>query len=86
MKGGVSLGRAQSEMDTIAKRLAERYPQTNAKLGIRVVPLREKVVQSFRPTLLVLLGSVRTPLWTPPPLANAPIHTSNEVFLVIPPP
>jgi putative ABC transport system permease protein len=58
LKSGVSIAQAQSEMDAIAKRLADRYPQTNAKLGISVVPLHEKVVRSVRPTLLVLLGTV----------------------------
>ena len=45
-------------MDAVAAHLAESYPQTNAKLGISVVPLNEKVVRSVRPTLLVLLGTV----------------------------
>ncbi len=55
---GVTLAQAQAQMDAIARRLAQLYPETNAKLGITVVPLREKVVGSIRPTLLVLLGTV----------------------------
>ena len=58
LRDGVTVAQAQSEMDAVAARLAESYPQTNAKLGISVVPLNEKVVRSVRPTLLVLLGTV----------------------------
>jgi predicted permease len=58
LKAGVTVAQAQSEMDATAKHLAELYPQTNAKLGISVVPLHEKVVRSVRPTLMVLLGTV----------------------------
>jgi predicted permease len=58
LKEGVTVAQAQSEMDAVARHLAELYPQTNAKLGISVVPLHEKVVHSVRPTLLVLLGTV----------------------------
>jgi predicted permease len=58
LREGVSVAEAQAEMDAFARHLAESYPQTNAKLGISVVPLREKVVRSIRPTLLVLLGTV----------------------------
>jgi putative ABC transport system permease protein len=58
LRQGVSLAQAQSEMDAVAKRLEQLYPQTNAKLGISLVPLREKVVGTVRPTLLVLLGTV----------------------------
>ena len=58
LKAGVTVAQAQSEMDAVAGHLAELYPQTNAKVGISVVPLHEKVVHSVRPTLLVLLGTV----------------------------
>jgi putative ABC transport system permease protein len=58
MKPGVTVQQAQAEMDAVASHLAEQYPQTNAKLGISVVPLHEKVVTAVRPTLLVLLGTV----------------------------
>jgi predicted permease len=58
LRPGVTVAQAQSQMDAVAKRLEELYPETNAKLGITVVPLLEKVVRSVRPTLLVLLGAV----------------------------
>ncbi|HEY3742601.1 MAG TPA: ABC transporter permease [Bryobacteraceae bacterium] len=58
LKPGVNVKQAQAEMDAVAAHLAEQYPQTNAKLGISVIPLHEKVVTAVRPTLLVLLGTV----------------------------
>lgn len=58
LKPGVSLAQAQSQMDAVARRLAADFPKTNAKLGISVVPLHEKVVGAVRPTLLVLLATV----------------------------
>ena len=58
LRSGIAVEQAQAQMDTVAQRLAEQYPRTNAKLGIRVVPLQEKVVGPIRPMLLVLLGTV----------------------------
>jgi predicted permease len=58
LEGGVSVAEAQAEMDAVARQLELAYPQTNAKLGISVVLLHDKVVTSVRPTLLVLLGTV----------------------------
>ncbi len=58
LRTGVTIQQAQAQMDGIARRLADQYPKTNAKLGIRVVPLLEKVVGPIRPTLLVLFGTV----------------------------
>ena len=58
LKPGVSIRQAQAEMDTIADRLAAAFPQTNAKVGISVLSLHEKVVGPIRSTLLILLGTV----------------------------
>jgi putative ABC transport system permease protein len=58
LRPGVSAAQAQAEMDSLAHALAERYPATNARLEIAIVPLHEKVVGAVSRTLLVLLGTV----------------------------
>ena len=58
LKPGVTLERAQSEMSTIAARLQQQYPDSNADLGATVTSLHEEVVGNIRPALLVLLGAV----------------------------
>src|SRR6185295_4163685 len=44
---------ATAEMDTIARRIADDYPPTNAGVGVRLVPLHQKVVQGVRPALVI---------------------------------
>jgi predicted permease len=58
LKSDVSIRQAQAEVDAVASRLAAAYPQTNAKVGISVVALHEKVVGPIRSTLFILLGTV----------------------------
>jgi putative ABC transport system permease protein len=58
LKPGVSLGKAQAEMDTIAARLAKAYPKENRERGVSVDPVNQDYVRSFRVPLLVLLGAV----------------------------
>jgi putative ABC transport system permease protein len=58
LRPGVSLDQAQSEMNTIAARLQQQYPQSNTDLGAAVQPLHEHLVGDIKPALLVLLGAV----------------------------
>lgn len=58
LRDGVSREAADTQLSGIAARLAAAYPATNARLGISVVSLQEKVSGPIRPTLLVLLGTV----------------------------
>jgi putative ABC transport system permease protein len=60
LKPGVSLAQAQTEMDTIAARLRQAYPQENGSIGVgvNVVSLEEQTVGEIRRALLVLLAAV----------------------------
>ncbi|MBI1941984.1 MAG: ABC transporter permease [Acidobacteria bacterium] len=57
LKSGVSLHRAQAEMDTIAGRIQQEYPE-NKGWGVGLVQLREQAVGDTRLALLVLLTAV----------------------------
>lgn len=54
---GVTLSRAQSDMEAIARSLAQEYP-ADQSLGVKVAGLEENVTSEVRPALLVLLGAV----------------------------
>jgi putative ABC transport system permease protein len=58
MKPGVTLPKAQAEMDTIAAHLAKQYPDFNARRGAVVRPLHEEIVGNMKSALLILLGAV----------------------------
>lgn len=58
MKPRVTLPKAQAEMDTIAARLAQQYPETNKRIGAVVRPLHEEIVGKMKSPLLILLGAV----------------------------
>jgi putative ABC transport system permease protein len=45
---------AQQELSAMMVQLAHEYPDTNAGLGVNVVPLHEAVVGNVRPTLVLL--------------------------------
>jgi predicted permease len=56
LKGGVTPAQAQSEMDEIARRLAEQYPETNKDRGLTIVSLKGQLVEDLRNPLLMVLG------------------------------
>lgn len=58
LKPGVGWPEAQAEMDTIATRLAAKYPSVDRGVGIRIVPLREQLSQTVRSGLVALWGFV----------------------------
>jgi putative ABC transport system permease protein len=58
LKPGVTLEQAQTEMNLIARQLAQEHPNDNASSGVHLVTLREDLVGSLRPALLMLFGAV----------------------------
>ncbi len=58
LKSGVTLAQAQSDLSTIAARLAQAYPKSNANHGATVRPMAQEMVGDVRPALVVLLGAV----------------------------
>ncbi len=57
LKALATQAEAQTQMSTIAARLAQEYPKTNRGWGVTVVPLRTELVGSAQPALLILLGA-----------------------------
>jgi predicted permease len=57
-KPGVTLEQAQAEMETIARRIAQAYPQTNDGWGVTINSVEENFLRFFRPALFLLLGAV----------------------------
>lgn len=58
MKPGVTLAQARTEMNLIANRLAQQYPDANAQIGSYVVGLQEQLAGGTRMPILVLMGAV----------------------------
>jgi putative ABC transport system permease protein len=57
-KSGVTFEQARTNVVDIARRLAEQYPNSNAKQSMTVEPLLQAVVGPLSSTLPVLLGAV----------------------------
>ena len=57
LRPGLSAEKAQAEMTGIAAQLEKEFPE-NKGMGASVVPVREQLVGSVRPALLILLGAV----------------------------
>ncbi len=58
LKRGVSLENAQAHLTTIAQRLAQQYPKTNAETGVKITQFIENQVGEYRTSLKLLLGAV----------------------------
>ena len=58
LRPGITQEQALTNLTTIAARLEQQYPDTNAGWSVKVTPLFEAAVGEMRPTLLVLLGAV----------------------------
>jgi putative ABC transport system permease protein len=58
LRPGVSLPQAQAEMNVIAARLEQQYPNDNTNLGVEIIPLHEMLTGHVRLALWILLGAV----------------------------
>jgi predicted permease len=60
LKPGVTLAQAQAEMDSVAKRLAQRYATTNKDWGVTVLTLQEYNIrsESVRNAMVLLMTAV----------------------------
>ncbi len=57
-KPGITQEQARTEIVGIAKRLAETYPNSNARQSMVVKSLHDALVEQSRPRLLILFGAV----------------------------
>ncbi|HEX3879080.1 MAG TPA: ABC transporter permease [Bryobacteraceae bacterium] len=58
MKPGVTIKQAQAELTVIAAALEKAYPDSNYKVGAKVVSLRDNVIGDSRASLLMMLWAV----------------------------
>lgn len=58
LKKGVTLAQGRAELETIASRLAQQYPEAGEARRIFIEPLRDYVVSPVRDMALVLMGAV----------------------------
>jgi len=61
LKSGTTVNQAQANMDLVARRLEEQYPDhypEDSGWSISVIPLHDDIVGAIQPALLVLFGAV----------------------------
>lgn len=59
IRPGVTADRAEAEMNALARKLREQFPEPNArKIGVKLTPMRDQITGSYRRALWVLLGAV----------------------------
>ena len=58
LKPGVSVEQARADMDEVTRNLAAAYPDDDKGVGATVFPMKQDMVGSVRPLLLLLLGAV----------------------------
>lgn len=58
LKPGVTEAQAQTEMRTLAARLAAGHPETNGRVGAHIVPLAREITGGVRPALLLVWAAV----------------------------
>lgn len=58
LKPAVSVTQAQAEMNVVARRLEQQYPDSNQNLGVEVTPLQQFQTGQIQRALWILLGAV----------------------------
>ena len=58
LKAGVSMSRAEAEMNTVQETIDRLHPDMEEGLGAKLTPVKEQLVGDVRGTLLLLLGAV----------------------------
>jgi putative ABC transport system permease protein len=58
LRHGVSLAKAQAEMETLGNSVAAQYPKQDANMGATVSSLEEFGIENLRSTMLTLLAAV----------------------------
>ncbi|HTL67636.1 MAG TPA: ABC transporter permease [Lacunisphaera sp.] len=58
LKPGATIEAARSQLGAIAQRLAQQYTQSNAGVGVKVQPLRERLQGESTTRLYLLMGAV----------------------------
>jgi predicted permease len=64
LRQGTTLDGARAELEGVARRLEEEYPETNRAMGAGVTPLHEWITGDTRRSLLLILGSAGLVLLT----------------------
>jgi predicted permease len=58
LKPGVTPEQARSNLAAVQAQLGEQYPETDAKIGVEVTPLKETTISGVRQSLWLLFGAV----------------------------
>jgi putative ABC transport system permease protein len=58
LRPGATAASAQAELEGVAARLAQAFPESNRGVTARVYPLQEELTRDHRHTLLLLMGAV----------------------------
>ncbi|UCG85778.1 MAG: ABC transporter permease [Gemmatimonadota bacterium] len=58
LKSGVTLERAQADMDVISAQLASEYPETNRDKALLLTELHEALAEDYRTSVFLLMGAV----------------------------
>jgi predicted permease len=58
LKPGVTLERAQADMDSVTSDLAAAYPDADKGIGAKLMPIRRSMVGRIQPILLMLFAAV----------------------------